>query len=130
MIHTQFFIELGKALYALAFADGTVHEAEVKKLEHKVKKILMQLNSEQEVDKAVILAKLRFRYCLDNNIKPAAAMHSFKEFMKKDGRRIDQHHLDTAKSLLHAVANSYKGIEKSELKTLNQLDHLLMKTAL
>lgn len=130
MIHTQFFIELGKALYALAFADGSIHDAEINELEHRVKKILTQLNTEQEEDKAVILAKLRFRYCLDNNIKPAAAMHSFKAFMKKEGRRIDQHHLDTAKTLFHAVADAYKGIGKSELITLNQLDHLLTKTAL
>jgi hypothetical protein len=127
MIHSQFYTELGKVLYAIAFVDGSIQEAEVQELERYIKRILKSLPPDGNEDRIVMISKLRFYNCIKEHLKPKIAFHSFYNFMDKYGDKISAHDKDLAHQLITAIADAYKGLQQTELIHLHKIQQLFQK---
>ncbi len=128
MIQTQFYTELGKVLYAIAFFDGVIQDAEIQELERYIKRILKALPSEGNENRMVMISKLRFYNCRKEQLKPKLAFHSFYNFMEKYGDKISTHDKDVANQLLTAIAGAYKGLQQTEIIHLNKIQHLFQNS--
>lgn len=118
MIEEHFYTLLGEYLYALAMADGSVHEREIKELE----KIVREELEDPEGDKEVILTKLRFFNCLNNNVNREEAAGHFIDFCREHAKRITPHQRQLTKALIKKVEEAYKGTLLPEENLVHRLE--------
>jgi len=123
MITRSFYKELGKLLYAVAKADGTIHPDEVTELKRMIKSELVP--AEKETDEfgtdAAFYAEFEFDIYEDMNIDPSLAYDSFISFVKDHDRYVTLEMREKAFYLASGIAYSFKGKNKKEINMVEQL---------
>lgn len=116
MIHEQFYRELGKYLYAMARADGSIQDKERKMLEKTVSEELdLVSHTDKEFQyKEVTLSKLSFYNCIRENTDVSEARNSFLDFIREHSGRIDAHERRIAIRLIRRIGEAYKGTSSAE----------------
>lgn len=111
MIKTQFYRELGKYLYAVALADGTIEEKELvrfeKLIDHELKTAVSILDPLEQ--KEVIFIKLEFYNCIREKKGLTESRSSFLNFIRKYAGAITDYQRNLAMHLIHEVADAYGG---------------------
>jgi hypothetical protein len=117
MIHEQFYLELGKFLYAIALSDGSIQPDEIKKLEKIISDQLDAIRQDHEhvEENEIILSKLSFYNCLREHATVKVGKRSFINFLEKYGDQLHDHERHLAVKLISAVSSASYGISPQEL---------------
>ena len=125
MIHQHFYIELGKALYAVAKADGVLQDREERKLNDLISPEAGNLPSYLKLapeHQEIILTKLSFYNCVKQNLTVRDAAESYIAFRKRNDEKIDLRLKQLASSLIQAMAASVNGISSTEHAIVIELE--------
>ena len=127
MIHRQFYRELGKILYAIAYSDGMVQPVEIKKMESIIADEIKTVNLKNHNPeyKEIILVKLSFQNCMTEKLASKKCADSFLFFIRQHGQEIDPHQKQLALNLVSQVSETYKGKSRIEKKLETEVIRLL-----
>ncbi|HRG51614.1 MAG TPA: hypothetical protein PLL00_02170 [Bacteroidia bacterium] len=125
----QFYKELGKLLYAIAFADNKVSRQEVVKLEEIVSKEFAPLEhtSDSSGMNQAYYASFEFEDCIKNKITAKEAFTSFLEFVDANIMEIDPSIIVKTIKATKKVAASYYGENKKEREMIKHIEEELTK---
>ena len=121
MKEEHFYALLGEFLFALAFADGSIQENEIKELELLVKEELFDPRG----DKEVIFAKLRFINCMNQAVDRHQSLQRFIDFCNRNSSTITRHQKQLALKLGSRIEKAYKGASSGEMNLMKQLEEVL-----
>lgn len=133
MIRKQFYSELGKLLYAIADADGTVSKKEKNKLQELIKNELLpnEKNNDEFGTDAAYYAAIEFEIMDDMITEPEVAFESFINFIEEHKTAIDRKMIVATRKVATKLADTYYHTNKKEkqfLQTLNKkLDSILVE---
>ncbi|MGE0636591.1 MAG: hypothetical protein AB7G44_15830 [Bacteroidia bacterium] len=123
MITRSFYKELGKLLYAVVKADGTINPNEVKELKRIIKSELVP--AEKETDEfgtdAAFYTEFEFDIYEEMNIDTELAYDSFITFIKEHDNYVTLEMREKAYFLATNVANAFKGKNKAEQNLIARL---------
>lgn len=123
MIKRNFYIELGKLMYAVAKTDGTIHPNEVRVLKKLIKTELVP--DEKETDEfgtdTAFYTEFEFDVYEDMNISASLAYDSFITFVKEHDRYVTKDMRKKALLLAIKTTEAFKGKNKAEKQLLEQL---------
>jgi len=119
----EFFVELGKLLYAISLADGKVQEEEVIKVNELIKNELIELSKQtDEFDtNSAFYTAFSFETNFDRSTDIEEALASFLDYLTKNKSFLSNDLLDICLSCVKKVAETVNGIEESEQKVISQL---------
>jgi uncharacterized tellurite resistance protein B-like protein len=126
----QYYIELGKLLYAIAKADGKVQMEEVHDLHKLVRNVLLKLESKTDEfgTNNAFYTEFEFETMLDKKADMQEAYASFFKFMSENKKHITTPMKNLCISSVEKIADSFDGIvtaEKSFIDKLKMdLDHI------
>ncbi len=125
MIYKQFYSALGKLMYSIANADGTISEKEREMLHTIVSKELIQLKTgtDEFGSAASYYTEFEFDILDEANADSETAFESFINFVEKHKTGIDRKLLSVAKKIAAEIAESHyhkSEKEKDLLRKLNQ----------
>jgi len=127
MIESNFYKELGKFLYAIAKADGTVQQQEVEEIEkqilHKIKRLNHSKTHPEHIE--LLLTMLSFENSNKEKLSAKEASLSFLTFIRKYGSNIPDYSKEIAFSLINLAAHAYHGISQEEEKLLHEIKDFL-----
>lgn len=120
----QFYKELGKLLYAIAFADNKVRKQEMLKLHEIVSEnfAALEYTSDSSGMNLAYYADFEFEECLKNRITAKEAFTSFLEFVNMHISEIDPLIIRKTIKATKEVADSYKNTNKSEGAMINSIE--------
>jgi len=123
MNYNTFYSEVGKLLYAVAKASGHVHKNEYEKLKSIVSHRLAprETHNDTHGTDTAYYAEFEFDYLEENEIDPEAAFDSFIDFIEKHKTAITPELLQRINTCVKELAESYRGITKSESTMLTNL---------
>lgn len=109
MIYKNFYSELGKLLYALAKADGSISKKEIKAIHKLVLKDLVPLeNSTDEFGTdSAFYVEMEFDFLNENFYDPDVAFDSFINFVEKHYTAFDTHLKDAVLKVAETLINSF-----------------------
>lgn len=114
--YKQFYIELGKLLYAVAKADGNVQLEEVHDLHKVVRDVL--LKTEDRTDEFgtnnAFYTEFEFETMLDSKAEMNEAYDSFIKFAKKNRDYITDHMKNICVTSVEKIADAFDGIVAEE----------------
>ncbi len=122
MKNRDFYIQLGRLLYAVAMADGEVQDEELHALYNLVVKDLHDeelFGNEDEVES--YYTEFEFEALLNRNADKQEAFSSFIQYLETNHKSFNK---KMKKNTLHAVqkiAEAYEGIIPEEQKLLDEL---------
>ncbi len=123
MITRSFYKELGKLLYAVAKADGTINPNEVKELKRVIKSELVP--AEKETDEfgtdAAFYTEFEFDIYEEMEIDTELAYDSFISFVKEHENYVTLEMREKAYYLATSVSDTFKGKNKAEKKLIARL---------
>ncbi|MBL6963932.1 MAG: hypothetical protein ISR55_08915 [Bacteroidetes bacterium] len=128
--YKQFYIELGKLLYAVAKADGKVQLEEVQDLHKLVRDVL--LKTENKTDEfgtnSAFYTEFEFETMLDSKAEMNEAYKSFIKFVNINKEHITDDLKNICISSVEKIADAFEGIVPQEKafidKFKNDLDNL------
>jgi len=125
----QFYKELGKLLYAIAFADDKVSKQEVLKLEEIVSKEFASYEhtSDSSGMNQAYYASFEFEDCYKNKMSAKQALTSFLEFVDKNIEGLDSLLVTKAVAATKKVAGAYHGVNKKEKEMIKYIETALTK---
>jgi hypothetical protein len=123
MNYKNFYQQIGNLLYAFSAIDGTIRPKEVLKIKETVKQKLAPIeNSKDEFGTdAAYIAEFQFDFCCENNEDPKEAYKNFISYFRDNSKSITDNYRDLIFRIAAGVANSFNGINKSELILLETL---------
>lgn len=129
MIFQNFYQELGKLLYAVAKADGTVSKNEVKAMHDSVLLDIVPLedSTDEFGTDAAHYVEMQFETLEVNNADPDECFQSFIDYVKDHHTAFNNELKELIINVSEKVANSYYGTNSKEQKLLNQLKEKLRK---
>jgi len=127
MIQKQFYLELGKFLYAISKADGMAQQKEIKEVERLIHRELRRHKRFQEHPeyKMLALTLISFGNCIKDQLNTEEAATSFLTFAEKYSGDLDDHMKQLAWSLIRAAAQAWHGVSDPELKLLKKAQAFL-----
>ena len=129
MDYKQFYIELGRLLYAIAKSDGTVQDEEMKEFYQIVKKELLPLEDSTDefgTDRA-FYTEFEFEAMLDRGASVNEAYLSFVKFLKANSKDVNDQVKQICLNAVYKIAEAYAGIERSEQFFIDRLKDELDK---
>ena len=128
MVHEQFYKELGKLLYALAFSDGVIQKQEIKTLNHIVKNELRKnMQHRYTTQDELLLSKLSFQNCVTEKVAVQEALHSFLKFYELNGALVQDQERLLALKLIKKISSAYHGVSEKESIILKAVKAILEK---
>ncbi len=123
MITRSYYKELGKLLYAVAKADGTINPNEVTELKRIIKSELVP--AEKETDKfgtdAAFYTEFEFEAYEEMDIDAELAYDSFISFVKEHNNYVTLEMREKAYFLATNVSDVFKGKNKAEKNMIDRL---------
>ena len=123
MITRSYYKELGKLLYAVAKADGTINPNEATELKRIIKSELVP--AEKETDKfgtdAAFYTEFEFEAYEEMDIDAELAYDSFISFVKEHNNYVTLEMREKAYFLATNVSDVFKGKNKAEKNMLDRL---------
>lgn len=125
----QFYKELGKLLYAIAFADEKIEKQEVAKLEEIILKNFAPLEhtSDSSGMNQAFYASFEFEECAKNKIPAKEAFTSFLGFIDANILELDPAIIERTIKATKQVAASFKGINKKEEEMIKYIETQISK---
>lgn len=123
MITRSYYKELGKLLYAVAKADGSINPNEVKELKRIVKSELVpaETATDEFGTDAAFYTEFEFDIYEDMNIDPDLAYDSFISFVKDHDKYVTLEMREKAYYIASLVAYAFKGKNKAEKNLIEKL---------
>ncbi len=122
-----FYKELGRLLYAIAAADGTVNEKEVATLKRVVSELLVPVEVTTDhfgTDQAYI-TEFEFDVLADRGASVEGAFDSFIAYMARHRNDLTPERRELIYAAANAVASAFHGVNAKELPLLIELrEHL------
>lgn len=118
---------LGKLFYAVAISDGSVNGKEWDKLKEIVKKDWLYLDdfTDRYGTDSANQIEIVFDGLMEYGQSSDECFEEFKEFYKEHPHAFTKEIKSSAKKTARAIANSFSGMNKSELIILAKIDLLL-----
>lgn len=127
MLYRQFYSELAKLLYAIAYSDGKIAKEEKEELRSIVKNELVP--AEKHIDKfgtdAASYIEIEFDFLEDTIADPEAAFNSFIDFIERHHTAVTEHMKETALETAKKVAAIYHKTNKKETALIYKLEEKL-----
>ncbi len=126
-----FYKELGRLLYAIAAADGSVSDKEVATLKRIVSQELVPQEASTDhfgTDQAYI-TEFEFDVLADRSASAEGAFDSFIVYMARHKNDLDPERKELIYRAADAVANAFHGVNKAELPLLIALHEHLERSA-
>lgn len=127
MDYKQFYIELGRLLYAIAKSDGEVQDEEISEFYKLVKEELLPLEDSTDefgTDRA-FYTEFEFEALFDREATVNETFISFIKYMKANKPEITPKIKEVCLSAVNRIAEAYAGIEESEKFFIDRLKHEL-----
>lgn len=125
--YKKLYKHIGVLLYAVAKADGKIHDKEIKALHRIVTEDLAPL--EDSVDKfgtdAAFFAEFEFEILQDRDISAQKAFDKFVAFAKEQDKNLSPQLRQLIVGCVEKVAAAYRGINKAEAEMIEALKHHL-----
>jgi hypothetical protein len=131
MIYKNFYAEVGKLLYALAKADGSITPQEIKAIHKLVLTDLVPLeNSTDEfgTDSAYYV-EMEFDYLNENSQDPEVAFNSFMDYMEEHYSAFDEHLKSAVFRVAETLTNSFHETNIKDHNMIIKLRDLLIPLA-
>jgi uncharacterized tellurite resistance protein B-like protein len=127
MLYHQFYSELGKLLYAIADADGTINSKEKGRLKEIVKDELVPAETHKDRFgiNAAYYTEIEFEFLEEVREEPEIAFDSFIDFIDTHKTAIDESMLESARYSAEKLAEVFYQINSKEKEMLNKLHHKL-----
>lgn len=125
----QFYKELGRLLYAIAFADNKVSKEEISKLEEIVSKEFapFEHTSDSSGMNQAYYTSFEFEECYKNKMRVEQAFTSFLEFVDAHIMEIDPSIIAKTIKATKKVAGAYNGTNKKEREMIKHIEEELTK---
>ncbi|MFC2110928.1 hypothetical protein ACFLQ5_00595 [Bacteroidota bacterium] len=123
----QFYINLGKLVYAIAMADGSVQQEEIEKFREDLDDLLKPLHGgvdELGMDSS-FHTEFEFEKLMDENISMKDAFDSFSSYIDENKRDFTDEIKRVCIKMVENVANAYQGIIAEERELINALNEKL-----
>jgi hypothetical protein len=123
MIFQNFYQELGKLLFAVAQADGTISKKELKALHESVLSDILPLedSTDEFGTDAAFYVEMQFETLEVNNANPDECFQSFVDYVKEHHTAFNEELKQLVIKVSEKIANSYYGTNSKEQKLLNEL---------
>lgn len=128
-IKTRAYQQIGKLFFAVAFADKKIHANEVKQLQDTYRKAWLHQDhtSDEYGEEATHQIEIVFDFLLEEHdeINSFEILEEFDEFKSAHPsfftKALNKRIMDSAM----AIANSYAGVNKSEMVTISKISEIL-----
>lgn len=123
MRYKNFYSELGKLLYAVAKADGTISEKEAKEIHKAVAEELVpqEPNTDEFGTDAAHFAEIEFEIMDETMADPEMAFDSFITYVEDHHTAFDSRLQRITLEVAQRVAESYRGLNRKEAEILDRL---------
>jgi len=121
----DFYINLGRLLYAVAMADGEVQDEEMQEL---YKLVISELSDETLFDQDevnVFHTEFEFEALMERNVSRSDAFHSFIGFFDENKNSFTPEMKKVALHAVERIAESYDGIVDSEKEIIDNIKERL-----
>ena len=120
----EFYVELGKLLYAMAKADGKVQLEEVKALHNLVRDVLIKIEktTDEFGTNTAFYTEFEFETLVDKKADMAAAYKSFISFITANKSHITKNMTDLCIESVEKIAEAFEGIVVSEQLLIDKLN--------
>ena len=112
----QFYINLGKLVYAIAMADGRVQQEEIEKFREDLNELLLPL--QEGVDEfgmdSAFYSEFEFEKLMDKNISMQEAFDSFSIYIDENKNDFNDELKEICIKIVENVAEAYEGIVQEE----------------
>jgi hypothetical protein len=125
----QFYKELGKLLYAVAFADNKVRRQEISKLQEIVTKNFASFEERSDGSGMNLAFYTRFEFdkCARNKMSAQDAFESFLSFVDSHVMEIDPLIIERSIKATKEVAASFRSVNKKERDIIQHIEEELTK---
>ncbi|MCF8298130.1 MAG: hypothetical protein K9J13_11335 [Saprospiraceae bacterium] len=127
MNYKQFYVNLGKLVYAIAMADGSVQQEEIEKFREDLNELLIPL--QEGVDEfgmdSAFYTEFEFEKLLDKKVSMKEAFDSFMIFIDENKSDFTIELKAICIKIVENVANAYQGVVKEERELINALTEKL-----
>jgi uncharacterized tellurite resistance protein B-like protein len=122
--YREFYIELGKLVYAISKADGKVRKKEFETLHTLITEDLIFLDNIRDSFGTDLswYTEFEFEAMENDEVSSEEAFTSFLYYLHENKNLLDQKHRDVILSISKKIANSFRGICKAEEDIINRLD--------
>ncbi len=117
----EFYVHLGKLLYAVAMADGEVQDEEMQEL---YKLVISELSDENMFDQEevnVFYTEFEFEKLLDNNANKEDAYNAFVKYFDENYKNFTPHMKKVTIYAVEQIAKAFDGIVEEELVMIDGL---------
>ncbi len=129
MNYKNFYSEIGKLLYAMAYIDGTISKQEKNVVLQKIRKELIPM--EHRLDEfgtpLPYYIEAEFEFLDEQIIDAEPAFESFMDYIDEHHTAFDQRTLKVCMHLARAVARAFHQTNKKEKALLKRLEKLIAK---
>lgn len=130
MDNKKYYTALGQLVYAVAIADGTIHNEETAKVFHFV--VSQFLNHEPETinDRSGLEAfytEKEFNRLREKNVTCDVALRQFEEFYTKNRNQFDEKMKDMCINIIEGIANAHNGVDNCELEIIDRIRSLFVE---
>ncbi len=112
----QFYINLGKLVYAIAMADGRVQQEEIEKFREDLNELLLPL--QEGVDEfgmdSAFYSEFEFEKLMDKNISMQEAFDSFSIYIDENKNDFNDELKEICIKIVENIAEAYEGIVQEE----------------
>jgi hypothetical protein len=117
MNYQQFYIAVGKLMYAASAIDGNVQPIEIKKFQQIVSSELapLEASTDEQGSDAAFLAEFQYDTLLEINALPQDCYQAFLEFFKSHKKEINMDLRNSLLKMASSITASFNGKNKSEL---------------
>lgn len=123
MKFSDFYIHLGRLIYAVAMADGRFQKTETERFYNILKEELIPLEDSRDVygtDNAYY-AEFELERLIDKKVDKNEAFASFVLFMENNRNSFDANLQKLSYDVAMKIAKAHAGIDSSECQLLNEL---------
>lgn len=126
MKRKDFYIHLGRVLYSVAKASGTVHDEEVKKLYEVVvtdlsTEELFENDGDFNGEDEAFYTEYEFESLRDNNAEIETTFNSFLDFLDENQKYLSEKMKERCIIASTKIAEAYEGIDQNEQKLIDEL---------
>ena len=119
----KFYVNLGKLVYAIAMADGSVQQEEIEKFRNDLNNLLLPLHSgvdELGMDSA-FYTEFEFETLMDNKVSMKEAFDSFIKYIDENKDDFTDELKEVCMKIVEDVAKAYEGIVEEEKVLIDTL---------
>ena len=126
---TGFYSELGKLLYAVANADGTISVQESAEISNQIRERLLhrEMNTDRFGSNKAWVTQFAFDTAVDKNLNPRDVLHAFMDYAREQADTLTDQEIDTCLNMCDHIADAYRYRNKKENELIAQLRAFLME---